>query len=750
MKKAQASVEMIVILAVVLVIFGILFVVIQENYSAYERNLKTVQGKTALREFADAADFVYSQGEGAKTKIFVTIPQGVESIEGGDNYIEMRLDLGGRIQDLIEGTETCVQGEIPTSAGGHWVLVEYAGGCIRMGGAELQCLTVSPESVGASIYSEDSYSTSLTISNSGNSTTNVSVEVPSEYTISGWVTITPSSLTIAESGSDSTTVNISIPQNTQPGLYYGRIKVEGCDTLWVDVSVLVLSNQTPDLRCPFNETAVRPGQSWAYTYMVCNTGEASLIGMTISGEGSGNWIVFDGGGSVGDVSPGSCVYKDSQFNIPISTTDGLYTGSVTVSNGDSWDTCNFTVNVSLTITTAEQYCISLGYDTGVCVESPSQCTADGHHHEGEGDVYCTGGSSEDTACCEYSLTCNAYCAILNYGPGTCRENAGQCSGNGETHKGLGDIYCVGGPSADSCCCAPLTTSTTTTSTTSTSTTVVTTSTTTVPANITACSANSASIFQGQNVLFNLSYTAGTYGIDEGWFLANSSRFNASSNDSSNFWGSFNTSSLLGNYTLYCRLNDSTGYQVNYTDATFVVYTTSTTSTTTTSTTTTSTTTTTIAPAITACSANSSSMLQGQSVLFNLNYTAGTYDMDAGWFLANSTSFTATSNNSASFWGSFSTSGLLGNYTLYCRANDTNSYQANYTDATFVVYTTTTTTTTSTTSTTTTLATCQQACSGAGYGQWQCRASCGGSYSTPATAGDAWCLSEQSKSSCCCR
>lgn len=42
MKKAQSSVEFIVILAVVLVIFGILFTIIQENYSAYERTLKTV------------------------------------------------------------------------------------------------------------------------------------------------------------------------------------------------------------------------------------------------------------------------------------------------------------------------------------------------------------------------------------------------------------------------------------------------------------------------------------------------------------------------------------------------------------------------------------------------------------------------------------------------------------------------------------------------------------------------------------
>jgi len=52
-------------------------------------------------------------------------------------------------------------------------------------------------------------------------------------------------------------------------------------------------------------------------------------------------------------------------------------------------------------------------------------------------------------------TCSDYClGLVSYSGGTCRQNAIQCSHNGETHEFGGDTYCIGGASADTCCCAP--------------------------------------------------------------------------------------------------------------------------------------------------------------------------------------------------------------------------------------------------------------------------------------------------------
>lgn len=102
------------------------------------------------------------------------------------------------------------------------------------------------------------------------------------------------------------------------------------------------------------------------------------------------------------------------------------------------------------------FCSSLGYDTGTCRQNSAQCTVNGETYESDGDEYCTGGPTEDTACCGYEEenTCDSYCQSLGYSSGTCRQNPRQCTRNSETHESGGDQYCTGGPSADTCCCAP--------------------------------------------------------------------------------------------------------------------------------------------------------------------------------------------------------------------------------------------------------------------------------------------------------
>jgi Tfp pilus assembly protein PilV len=52
-------------------------------------------------------------------------------------------------------------------------------------------------------------------------------------------------------------------------------------------------------------------------------------------------------------------------------------------------------------------------------------------------------------------SCTTYCQSLSiYTLGTCRANAAQCTINAETYQSGGDVFCTGGPSADTCCCAP--------------------------------------------------------------------------------------------------------------------------------------------------------------------------------------------------------------------------------------------------------------------------------------------------------
>jgi len=51
-------------------------------------------------------------------------------------------------------------------------------------------------------------------------------------------------------------------------------------------------------------------------------------------------------------------------------------------------------------------------------------------------------------------SCHEYCLTAGYSAGTCRENLTQCDINSEDYRPAGDLYCTGGPSADTCCCLP--------------------------------------------------------------------------------------------------------------------------------------------------------------------------------------------------------------------------------------------------------------------------------------------------------
>lgn len=147
-----------------------------------------------------------------------------------------------------------------------------------------------------------------------------------------------------------------------------------------------------------------------------------------------------------------------------------------------------------TPTSCNEYAILQGYVSGTCRSNATQCTNNSEYHLSAGDTYCTGGPSADT-CCGYIAgatptpsntptltpvptstptltptptsavtstptptptvaitTCALYCQSLTYSGGTCRQNVSQCNNHGETHQSGGDVYCTGGPFADTCCC----------------------------------------------------------------------------------------------------------------------------------------------------------------------------------------------------------------------------------------------------------------------------------------------------------
>ena len=51
-------------------------------------------------------------------------------------------------------------------------------------------------------------------------------------------------------------------------------------------------------------------------------------------------------------------------------------------------------------------------------------------------------------------SCNDFVQSVGFSAGTCRANVIQCTNNGEVYLPLGDPFCTGGPSVDTCCALP--------------------------------------------------------------------------------------------------------------------------------------------------------------------------------------------------------------------------------------------------------------------------------------------------------
>lgn len=237
--------------------------------------------------------------------------------------------------------------------------------------------------------------------------------------------------------------------------------------------------------------AIRSIKNQAFTNLVNSAG----VGVTQSG---GVWI-FSGSNNVLSskytrVLTVSDVQRDGSGNIVTSggTLDPL---TKKITSTVSW---NFTPtrsdSVALTsyltdwrsninFGTCTVYCQQMfSYISGTCRQSAGQCNSNGETYQSGGDIYCTGGPNADTCCCAgptptpsptpivtatptptvgptvtptltpTPITCPSYCVTNGYGTGTCRQNAGQCTSHGETNLPAGNVYCTGGPNADTCCC----------------------------------------------------------------------------------------------------------------------------------------------------------------------------------------------------------------------------------------------------------------------------------------------------------
>ncbi len=141
--RAQATLEWIIILSLALFVLAVMLSMNQDNLRFFQTNVKAGNIKSTLNDLKNSADFVYSQGSGARSRLFLNIPAAsnftVSTVEGGKGLIRASINISGSYEVFDVYTEANLTGSLPQAAGGYCVDVVCLGEVVSITRSEGSC-----------------------------------------------------------------------------------------------------------------------------------------------------------------------------------------------------------------------------------------------------------------------------------------------------------------------------------------------------------------------------------------------------------------------------------------------------------------------------------------------------------------------------------------------------------------------------------------------------------------------------------
>ena len=174
-RKAQTSVETLVVLALALVVLASVVSISQQNIGSGQATLRQAQARQAVQSLATAADEVYAEGPGAKKRVYVTFPEGIQSITINGNLININIQTGDGVSDINAKSNALLVGSLSTTSRSEWVWVTAnENGQVAIGAAGL---SISPTTAYASLYPSNYSLQNFTITNLAASAAEITVTV---------------------------------------------------------------------------------------------------------------------------------------------------------------------------------------------------------------------------------------------------------------------------------------------------------------------------------------------------------------------------------------------------------------------------------------------------------------------------------------------------------------------------------------------------------------------------------------------
>ncbi|QLJ53367.1 MAG: hypothetical protein Sv326_1192 [Candidatus Fermentimicrarchaeum limneticum] len=250
-RKGQGATELLVLLAMIAIVGLVIYASSQTTLAESRKALLLSQARATVNDLAAASSEVYSEGVGAKRRVYIIIPEGSDSarVYVNNTIINVGIRIDSTVTDInTKTTMRVVQGaDFPTTSGSYWVPVTAKEGYVLIGSSFLD---ISPTSVSVEMLPSNSTSTGIRFTNLGPASLNVSLSV--QWTHNGTVdmSLNTTNFILASSGDAVTNyalVSFQTNANTPLQLYSGKIAVSTntTESAEIPLSVDVVGTQVP-------------------------------------------------------------------------------------------------------------------------------------------------------------------------------------------------------------------------------------------------------------------------------------------------------------------------------------------------------------------------------------------------------------------------------------------------------------------------------------------------------------------------
>jgi len=450
--------EYVLVLATLMLILGYVGYYV---LSDLQRTLELTAAQDAVDSLAKAADTVYAMGPCSKTYVYVNIPNSAVGSSVSHKVIKLQVDTGGGVTDVLALTNGNVTGYLPYAGRGYKIPVELTcSGILLVGGG----FSINPVEVRLNTTQGNSTSMELNLSNNRDiAITGITYNFSGE--VSAWANVNDLASSLDSNAMDNFTVVFDVPAGTLTGTYSGTLAIRGSGEALVEVPVvLYVSGVSPtSSSSSSSSSAVSSSSSTSSSSSSQSTSSQSTTTVTSINSSSSSTSSSSSSSSseATSSSESSSSSSSSSSRVSSSSSSRASTTSSSVSSSSSSSSrisSSSSSRASTSSSSSSRFSSSSGQSSS---SSSSRISSSSSSSRVSTSVSSSSSSSSSSSIKSSSSSsslisngCNNYCMGLGYSSGICRRNSQQCSNNGEVWESDGDVYCTGGPSSDTCCCRP--------------------------------------------------------------------------------------------------------------------------------------------------------------------------------------------------------------------------------------------------------------------------------------------------------